>query len=140
MIQQDGISVPVKGIEEWMGAMEGEKRQPLLHEVIDLLDKTGIPTVPWRMARSFDEAIESAEVIGYPVALKAIAPSLLHKSDKGGVALEVQDTEFLRREWQRLQEVSNDISGIWEKKMAPASRELIVGAKRDRSASGLSCW
>lgn len=130
-ILHDEVSVPVKEIEKWLGVMEGEKRQPLVHEVFDLLGMTEIPTIPWRMAASLDKTIEAAEAIGFPVALKAVSHSLLHKSDKGGVSLNVQDAESLGKEWQRLQSVSDDISGVLVQKMAPASRELIVGAKRD---------
>jgi acyl-CoA synthetase (NDP forming) len=67
------------------------------------------------------------------VALKAVSPSLLHKSDRGGLALDVRDAESLRNEWRRLHEVSDDIVGIVVQKMAPASRELVVGGKRDPS-------
>jgi acetyltransferase len=130
-IEQDEVVVPVKDIEEWIAAINEEKRQPLLNEAFDLLDRTVIPTVPWHMANSLDEVIEAAKDLGFPVALKAVSPSLLHKSDKGGLALNVQDMVSLRKEWHRLREVSSDISGIVVQKMAPASRELIVGAKRD---------
>lgn len=132
-IKQDTVTMPLKELETWFGTIEREKRQPLLHEVLELLDRTGVPSVPWRMARSCDEAREAAANLGFPVALKAVSPSLLHKSDKGGIALNVRENGLLQREWQRLQEVSDDISGIVVQKMAPASRELIIGAKRDPS-------
>ncbi|MGA7491369.1 MAG: acetate--CoA ligase family protein [Syntrophobacteraceae bacterium] len=127
------LTIPVKKIEKWFGEIERQNRQPLLHEVLDLLDLTGIPAVPWRMAMNLDKALEASEDLGFPVALKAVAPSLLHKSDKGGLALDVRDVESLRTEWRRLQKVSDDIAGIVVQKMAPASRELVIGGKRDPS-------
>ncbi len=109
-------------------------RQPLLHEALELMDIAGIPTVPWRMTKELDEAVEASEVLGYPVALKAVAPSLLHKSDKGALALGIMDAQSLRNEWLRLQKISGDIVGIVVQKMAQAaSRELVVGGKRDPS-------
>ncbi len=109
-------------------------RQPLLHEALELMDLAGIPTVPWRMTKELDEAVEASEVLGYPVALKAVAPSLLHKSDKGALALGIMDAQSLRNEWLRLQKISGDIVGIVVQKMAQAaSRELVVGGKRDSS-------
>ena len=129
----DNLTIPVKKIEKWFGDIEGQNRQPLLHETLDLLDLTGIPTVPWRMARSLDMALEAAENLGFPVALKAVAPSLLHKSDRGGLALDVRNAESLRSEWHRVQKVSDDIVGIVVQKMASASRELVAGGKRDPS-------
>ena len=98
-----------------------------------MLDRIGVPTVPWLMARGMDEAYEAAANLGFPVALKAVAPSLLHKSDQGGLALNVGGLGLLKSEWQRLQGVSDDISGIVVQKMVPASRELIIGTKRDPS-------
>ena len=128
-----GAGPRLNDIEKWFGDIERQNRQPLLHEALDLLDLAGIPTVPWRMARSLDKALEASEDLGFPVALKAVSPSLLHKTDRGGIALNVRDAESLRNEWSRLQKVSDDISGIVVQKMAPASRELVAGGKRDPS-------
>ncbi|MGA2400766.1 MAG: acetate--CoA ligase family protein [Syntrophobacteraceae bacterium] len=128
-----GAGIRLNDIEKWFGDIERQNRQPLLHEALDLLDLAGIPTVPWRMARSLDKALEASEDLGFPVALKAVSPSLLHKSDRGGITLNVRDAESLRNEWNRLQKVSDDISGIVVQKMAPASRELVAGGKRDPS-------
>ena len=116
---------------EWMRAFEQEDRQPLLHEALELLDRVGVPTVSWQMASSMEAASSAAARLGYPVALKAVARSLLHKSDKGGIALNVGDPMCLEAEWQRLHAVSDDLAGIVVQKMASVSRELIVGAKRD---------
>ncbi len=127
------LTIPVKKIEKWFEEIERQNRQPLLHEALDLLDLTGIPAVPWRMARRLNEALEASEALGFPVALKAVSPSLLHKSDKGGLALDVRDAKSLRNEWRRLHKVSDDVVGIVVQKMAPASRELVVGGKRDPS-------
>src|SRR5208337_3187313 len=127
----DTLTIPVEKIEKWFGDIERQNRQPLLHEALDLLDLSGIPTVPWRMARGLDKALEASVNLGFPVALKAVSPSLLHKSDRGALALDVRDAESLRNEWHRLQKVSDDIAGIVVQKMAPASRELVVGGKRD---------
>lgn len=120
-------------IQRWFAQIERENRQPLLHEALGLMDLAGVPCVPWRMARNLDQALEASEQIGFPVALKAVSPSLLHKSDRGAIALDVGDAGSLREEWHRLQKVSGDISGIVVQKMAKASRELVVGGKRDPS-------
>ena len=129
----DTLTIPVKEIEKWFVDIERQNRQPLLHEALGLLDLTGIPAVPWHMAGSLVEALEASENLGFPVALKAVSPSLLHKSDKGGLALDVRDAESLRNEWHRLQKVSDDIVGIVVQKMTTASRELVAGGKRDPS-------
>jgi acyl-CoA synthetase (NDP forming) len=132
-VGQSAAALPLEDIGRWFSAIEREKRQPLLHEALDLIDRTGISTVSWRMAGSLDETVAAAEDLGFPVALKAVSPLLLHKSDKGGLALNVQGPEALQIEWKRLQEVSDDVLGVVVQKMVPASRELIIGAKRDPS-------
>ncbi|MHC1727819.1 MAG: acetate--CoA ligase family protein [Syntrophobacteraceae bacterium] len=123
--------LPLEDIRKWFGRVESENRQPLLNEVLELLDLAGIPTVAWRMSKSFEEAAGAAEDLGFPVALKVVSASLLHKSDRGGIALNVGDRGSLREKWQRLQKVSDDITGILVQTMAPSVRELIIGAKRD---------
>ncbi len=125
--------IPVDEIGKWFEDIKMRKRQPLLHEALDLLDLAGIPAVPWRMAGSLDELLDASGELGFPVALKAVSPSLLHKSDRGAIALNIADAESVRNEWRRLQKISDDISGIVVQKMAPASRELVIGGKRDPS-------
>ena len=129
----EDITIPVKDIEKWFDDIARQNRQPLLHEALDLLDLTGIPTVPWQHDREFERSRSSIANLGFPVALKAVSPSLLHKSDRGAIALNIHDAESLRNEWNRLQKVSDDISGILVQKMASSSRELVVGGKRDPS-------
>jgi acyl-CoA synthetase (NDP forming) len=125
-----GADLP-RGVARWTERFASENRQPLLHEALTLLDMLGVSTVPWQMATSRVEALGAAAEMGYPVALKAVSHSLLHKSDKGGIALNVGDPKRLEAEWRRLQAVSADLAGIVVQRMVSASRELIVGAKRD---------
>jgi len=132
-VDPDAEPLPAIDIKDWFRTIERENRQPLLHEAFDLLEITGVPTVPWRMARNQEEAVEVAESFGYPLALKAVALSLSHKSDKGGISLNVSDHKTLLREYQRLNSISNDISGIMVQKMLPQSREIIIGGKKDPS-------
>jgi acyl-CoA synthetase (NDP forming) len=120
-----------RGVAGWTERFAREKRQPLLHEALTLLDMIGVSTVPWQMTTSREEALSAAAEMGYPVALKAVSHSLLHKSDNGGIALNVGNPKRLEAEWHKLQAVSADLAGIVVQKMISASRELIVGAKRD---------
>jgi acetyltransferase len=121
------------GIEKWFSDIRTQNRQPLLHEALELIGLLGVPTVPWRMAKDLESGVEAARARGYPVALKAVAPSLLHKSDRGAIALDLPDVDSLRKEWRRLEKISDDITGILVQKMAPAARELVVGGKSDPS-------
>ncbi|MDR3567668.1 MAG: acetate--CoA ligase family protein [Syntrophobacteraceae bacterium] len=120
-------------IEKWFVRIRAKNRQPLLHDALELIDICGVPAVPWRMARDLESGLEASRALGFPVALKAVAPSLLHKSDKGAIALDVCDADSLRSEWRRLEKISGDIAGIVVQKMVPTARELVIGGKNDPS-------
>jgi len=102
-----------------------------------ILQAYEIPVVPGDLARNADEAVQIADRVGYPVVLKISAESILHKSDAGGIALNLKNVEDLRVAYDRLishiQEIapSARIFGAMVEKMAPKGLELIVGIKRD---------
>ena len=128
------IDFPLKDtVKLWIDGIYQKDRQPLLHESLDLLDRLKIPTAPWRMVSAFAEAREAAKTIGYPVVLKVVAPSALHKSDQGGIAINITDVETLEMRWKDILSRFNDIIGVVVQKMIFASREIILGAKRDPS-------
>jgi acetyltransferase len=60
----------------------------------------GIPTVPTRVAASEDEAVQCADATGYPVVLKLHSHTITHKTDVGGVQLDLADAEAVRRAWR----------------------------------------
>lgn len=66
------------------------------HEALRMLADFGVPTAPSAIATTVDEALAVAERIGFPVALKSAAPGLAHKSDVGGVTLNLCDTAGMR--------------------------------------------
>ena len=74
-------------------------------------------------------AAAAAERIGYPVALKRVAPGVVHKSDVGGVALNLGDADAVRDAFARI--VQEDERAFIQQ-MAPEGLEVIVGAQRDR--------
>jgi len=97
----------------------------------------GIAAPQGDLAREASEAAAIAARIGYPVVLKAQAAALAHKSDTGGVALDVADAAALRAAWKRVTEdvaarhPSLELDGMLVEQMAPRGIELIVGARRD---------
>jgi acyl-CoA synthetase (NDP forming) len=125
---------PLKeNVKSWIKGIYQKDRQPLLHEALDILDRLRIPTAPWRMVTTYTEACEAANEMGYPVALKVVSPSVLHKSDQGGIAININNAKTLEEQWKNIHSRFKDIIGIVLQKMIFASREIIVGAKRDRS-------
>jgi acetate---CoA ligase (ADP-forming) len=120
-------------IAGWVEAFDGDNRQPLLYEALALFERIDIPVVSWQMTTSLQETLKAAEKMGYPIALKAVSHTLLHKSDKGGIALNVEDPVRLGAEWRRLNSISSDLAGIVVQKLFPVTRKLIIGAKQDPS-------
>ena len=88
----------------------------------------GLSVPPSGLAHSADEAVALAERFGYPVALKRVAPGVVHKSDAGGVALGLEDADAVRGGFERVVEQGEQ---AFVQRMAPKGLEVIVGAQRD---------
>ena len=88
-------------------------------------------------ATTAEEALEAAEKIGYPVAMKIVSPDIIHKSDIGGVQLNLDDEETLHDAFDlmmlRTREKMPDahIEGVYLEKMCRRGREVILGMSRD---------
>jgi len=115
-----------------------EKRKALYeHEAKNLLSLVGLPTTRYRVVKNREGAIEAAHEIGFPVALKIVSPQVLHKSDVGGVVLDVGDDDELSASYDtivdRVKEKvpEAEIHGVLVEEMASPSVEVIVGATRD---------
>ncbi len=103
-----------------------------------LLSQYGIPTVETRIARSEDEAVDQARAIGYPVVLKLFSETITHKTDVGGVKLNLADENAVRTAYQAIQtsvaeKVGADkFSGVTVQPMIKLDGyELILGSSVD---------
>jgi acyl-CoA synthetase (NDP forming) len=102
-----------------------------------LLAAAGVPVPQGGLATHIAQAEEIAGRIGFPVALKAQAAMLPHKSDAGGVILSVGNTDELRAAWERLHanvqraKPGLALDGVLVEAMAAKGLELIIGARRD---------
>lgn len=102
-----------------------------------LLEQAGIPTVPARLATTAEEAAQAAQELGLPVALKIQSAALPHKSDVGGVALNLTSAEAASAEFTSMlarvqaREPAAEIQGILVSPMRPSGIELLVGIIRD---------
>ena len=126
----------VKEIIEWARL---ERRAALtIDECIGIAEAAGIPMPKAAIARSRREAGKLAESIGYPVAMKIVSPEILHKTDIGGVALNIKDRIEAERAYDNLIRRARiampraRVTGVLVQKMVPAGKEIIVGAIRDR--------
>lgn len=93
--------------------------------VNELLGSAGIPTVPEFVGHSKDEVVAFADKCGYPVVAKVVGP--VHKSDVGGVTLNVRDGGQLAAEFDRMMKIP-DATAVMVQKMIKGT-ELFIGAK-----------
>ncbi|TDA63993.1 MAG: acetyl-CoA synthetase [Clostridia bacterium] len=101
-----------------------------------ILSYAGIRTNPTVLATSEDEAVAAAADIGYPVVLKLVSPQVVHKSDAGGVVLNISSPEQLREAFNRIitgaTEMKVPLLGVSVQKQVPPGVEMIVGAMSDK--------
>ncbi|MCX9012111.1 MAG: acetate--CoA ligase family protein [Candidatus Methanoperedens sp.] len=108
-------------------------------EGYELLKKYGIPTPENTIVKSADEAVKTADKMGYPVVAKIISPQVVHKSDVGGVVTGIRNNEEVRRAYDKIlknvrEKVPEaEITGIIIEKDMPHGLELIVGGRIDPS-------
>lgn len=102
-----------------------------------LLEEAGIPTASARLATTSAEAVAAAKEIGLPVVLKIVSPDIVHKSDVGGVKLNLQSEEDVARAFDEIISAAKAaqpnarIHGVSVQKMAPAGIEVIIGMTQD---------
>ncbi len=103
----------------------------------DILRRFGLATSKERVARNVDEAAAAARSIGYPVVLKAVSSTLVHKSDAGAVLLDLADDAAVRVAWARIErsvaahEVGHRLEGMLVAQQVPRGVELVLGVHRD---------
>ena len=99
------------------------------------LRTAGVPVVPGELAVSADAAVAAADRLGYPVVLKAVSASLLHKTNIGAVALDLADADQVRGAFRRVTEAAAahvpDLEGVLVTAMRRGGVELIVGVVAD---------
>ncbi len=102
-----------------------------------ILGALGIPFPSGRFVTSLEDARTACDLLGWPVVLKAQSADLSHKSDAGGVLLNIRDTDQLAEAWTRLHAniaayaPGLNLDGVLIEKMGERGVELIIGAKVD---------
>ena len=97
----------------------------------------GIPVTVFKVALNEDEAVKCADEIGYPVVLKIVSPDIIHKSDAGGVIVNLKNSAEVSEAYRKILEnvgkynANAKIVGVLVQEMAPQSTETIVGAIKD---------
>jgi acyl-CoA synthetase (NDP forming) len=106
-------------------------------EAKSLLEEAGVPVATTTLARTREEAQEQAERLGYPVVLKVVSPDIAHKSDVGGVKLNLASREAVGQAFDEILASAARtvpgarITGVAVQHMAPQGTEVIVGMTTD---------
>lgn len=106
-------------------------------EALEHLSRFGVPVVPFVLARTEQQAVEAAGRFGGAVALKISSPDIAHKSDIGGVALDVAGADAVARGFRTIRDnvlrarPDANVAGILVLPMRRGGIELFVGARRD---------
>ncbi len=110
-----------------------EERDPILPEAFEVLQAYGIPVADYQVARQKEDLKKAVEKIEAPVALKVISPKISHKSDVGGVRLDVTRLSEAEEAYDAIKRLERNGSGVLVQKMVSDGKEIILGAKRDPS-------
>jgi acyl-CoA synthetase (NDP forming) len=114
----------------------------LEHEAKDIMKAYGIPIPPYETAATAEEAVKKSEKIGFPVVLKILSKDVLHKSDAGGVKINLKNADEVKEAFADIMEgvkaygkdkgIKVDLSkGVFISDFADMGTEVIVGVMRD---------
>lgn len=125
-------------VDEILEKVRTENRKYLMeHEAKKICEAYGIPITKFKVAKNIKEAIKFANEIGYPVVFKIISPDIIHKTDVGGVILDIKNDEEAEKAYKQIiknvkkKAPNARIHGIFVQEMAPEGTEVIVGALKD---------
>jgi len=110
-----------------------EGAQILEPEGMAWLRENGFPVPDFRFAADPREVLESCHAIGYPVVMKVVSPEILHKSDYGGVILDIRDDEAALEAYGRIQRAAagRGLRGVIVTPMIRGAQEVLLGLSRD---------
>jgi len=127
----------VKTTEIFAKARRENRKSLLEPEAKAVCKEYNIPVTNFKIAETEKDAVKSAKEIGYPVVLKIISPDIIHKSDVGGVMVNLKNAEEVQDAYAQIMknvkkhEPKAKITGVLVQEMAPSSTEVIVGAVKD---------
>ncbi len=117
----------------------GRKQEVLTAgNVYNILEAYNIPVADWGIANNSNEAVSLAEKIGFPVVIKADSEEIIHKSDVGGVAINIKDGEEVYKVVDNMtNKLSKEDLKFFVQKFMPQGRELIISAMKEEGLGHL---
>ncbi|MGF7117690.1 acetate--CoA ligase family protein [Methanobacterium oryzae] len=106
-------------------------------ESFDILKAYGIPTVGTAITKTLEETVKAAEEIGYPLVMKIVSPQISHKSDVGGIKLNLKNRGEVKVAYEDMmenipkKEPNAHLEGVQLQKMLSGGKEVIIGMVQD---------
>ncbi|MDP1725269.1 MAG: acetate--CoA ligase family protein [Bacteroidota bacterium] len=127
-VKADSILNNVKSTGEFLSS----------EQVYTLLSAYGIPIADWRLAHSMADVVKAAKEIGYPVVVKVESKSLVHKSDLGGVAINLKNDNEVLYAVEKMKEdfIEEDLRFLVQK-FLPGGKELVIGVSAQKDLEPL---
>jgi acetyl coenzyme A synthetase (ADP forming)-like protein len=139
-VEAEAFAVDQDRVRSVFGRLRAEGRLSIGDvEARDIMEAYGIPTPQTFLAHGPDEAVLHAEKIGFPVAVKIASPDILHKTDVGGVTLNVTTPSGVREAFELMTYRATrympeaELWGCIVQEMVIGGKEVIVGMNRDPS-------
>jgi len=98
-----------------------------------IIESAGVFVAAAALTKTKEQAIQEAEAMGYPVAMKGCSAELSHKTEAGMVALNITDSNQVAQVFDELISKAKNLDGILVEKMVRGSREFVIGLSRDPS-------
>ncbi|MDD3493287.1 MAG: acetate--CoA ligase family protein, partial [Candidatus Thermoplasmatota archaeon] len=138
--EQEEVDIDEEAIRALLRQVADEGRTQLLGtEAKAVMQAAGLDVPPFRVVRDIEGAIAAAEEIGYPVVMKVVSEDIVHKTDMGGVLLDLDDKNEVMEGYEaiirncRKQAPHANIRGVEITKMVDRGVETIIGATTDPS-------
>ncbi|MEW5895530.1 MAG: acetate--CoA ligase family protein [Candidatus Omnitrophota bacterium] len=130
------LACPPKEVTDFIQKVKAEGRTVLMeHEARQIMEACGVPTPKWGFATNLKEVIQKAEGM-YPLAMKITSPDILHKTDVGGVVINIKDKRELKEKYETMMKTVKqkmpqaNIMGVNLVQMVKGI-ECIIGASQD---------
>jgi acetyltransferase len=121
-------------VKDLLKKARNEKRDLLLPEAFEVLRAYGISVADYQVAQGKEDLRKAIEKLGKPVALKVVSPEISHKSDVGGVTLNLNDFSQAEKAYEKMNSLNQGkVAGVLVQKMVSNGKEVILGSKRDSS-------
>jgi acyl-CoA synthetase (NDP forming) len=128
----------IVGIAQIIATARSQNRLVLTEvEAKEIMQSAGVPVVETILAKTKNEALQLSEQIGFPIVAKIVAPDITHKSDAGGVRMNISDRVQMEQAWDDLMSnaqaafPNSQIDGVAVQPQAPEGTEVIIGGSQD---------